>query len=77
MLASSARGEQPLPTVTQLKELLLALDYKLNRAGFAESLAGWGIWFTHHPSITADEQQALALRMAASPEETKQLAKAL
>ena len=77
MLANSARGEQPLPTVTQLKELLLALDHKLNRTGFTETLAGWGLWFGSHPSISLEEQESLALPIAASPEETKQLVKAL
>ena len=77
MLTSSARGEQPLPTVTQLKELLLALDYKLNRTGFAASLVGWGLFFTNHPLISAEEQTALSLQMAASPDETKHLVRAL
>lgn len=43
LIANSALSQQLLPTVTQLKDLLNALDYKLNRAGFAEHLAGWSI----------------------------------
>jgi len=76
MLASSAQEKQPLPTVTQLKDLLSALDYKLNRAGFAESLAGWGIWFTNNPLLSEEERKALGLQIAASPEEVDQLVKA-
>ncbi|KAI9877850.1 MAG: hypothetical protein M1830_002653 [Pleopsidium flavum] len=79
MLANSAQDKkkQPLPTVMQLKDLLSALDHKLNRAGFAESLAGWGIWFTNNPLLSAEERTALGLQIAASPEEVEQLVKAL
>jgi hypothetical protein len=75
MLASSAQEKQPLPTVTQLKDLLSALDYKLNRAGFAESLAGWEFGSRTIP-CSQRRRKALGLQIAASPEQVDQLVKA-
>lgn len=51
MIRSSAGADQLLPTVRQLKELLLALEYKLNRVGFADSILGWGTFLTNHPLV--------------------------
>jgi predicted nucleotidyltransferase len=41
MITSSAGQNQELPTVPQLQELLSAVEYKVNRTGFAESIIGW------------------------------------
>lgn len=54
MITSSAADGQLHPTTTQLRDLLGALEPKLNRTGFAESVVGWEIFITGHPSV-ADE----------------------
>jgi hypothetical protein len=58
MIKNSARDKQFVPTVIQLKNILIALDYKLNRAGFLESLVGWAIWYENNPLLSEDERRA-------------------
>jgi hypothetical protein len=51
MITSSAGRGQILPTTTQLRDLLAALEYKLNRTGFAQSVLGWETFMTEHPEV--------------------------
>src|ERR1700722_1525373 len=51
MMTSSKGHDQLLPTTKQLKDLLAALEHKLNRTGFAESIVGWETFMTEHPKI--------------------------
>lgn len=46
LLDQSSPQTQLLPTVQQLKHLLTALETKIGRAGFADSLLGWHLWVT-------------------------------
>lgn len=46
LLDQSSPQSQLLPTVQQLKHLLTALESKIARAGFADSLVGWHLWVT-------------------------------
>lgn len=46
LLDQSSPQTQLLPTVQQLKHLLTALETKIARAGFADSLLGWHLWVT-------------------------------
>ena len=77
LIANSARSQQLLPTVTQLKDLLNVLDYKLNRAGFAEHLAGWSIWFISNPLFSNAQKDALRTLTAPSAAEMIELVKAV
>ena len=46
LLDQSSPQSQLLPTVQLLKHLLTALESKIGRAGFADSLVGWHLWVT-------------------------------
>jgi hypothetical protein len=54
MITSSAGQNQELPTVPQLQELLSAVEYKVNRTGFAESIIGWETYLTEHPDVSEE-----------------------
>jgi hypothetical protein len=77
LIAHSARNRDLLPTVTQIKHLLNALDYKLNRAGFAENLAGWSIWFIKNPLLSESQKEAFRTLTAPSAAETVELVKVI
>ncbi|ORY10159.1 hypothetical protein BCR34DRAFT_567224 [Clohesyomyces aquaticus] len=51
MITSSAARGQILPSTSQLQHLLVALEHKLNRIGFAESVIGWETFITEHPAV--------------------------
>jgi hypothetical protein len=51
MIISSAGRGQILPTTTQLRDLLAALEHKLNRAGLAQNVLGWETFLTGHPEL--------------------------
>lgn len=57
MVRSSAGAGQLLPTARQLKELLVALEYKLNRVGFSDSIMGWGTYLANHPLVGDEFRQ--------------------
>jgi hypothetical protein len=57
MIRASATKNQYFPSTRQLKELLLALEYKLCRVGFADSVTEWEIFFL---KIIADEAPELS-----------------
>jgi hypothetical protein len=77
MISQSARDQQFLPTVIQLKDLLNVIEYKLVRAGFAESLAGWTIWFANNPLLEDGERMAMDAQRTPSADEVEQLVNAL
>ena len=77
MIKNSARDSQFLPTVIQLKDLLIALDHKLNRAGFVESLVGWTTWLENNPLLPDGERQLAARQHPPSPAEVCALVHAL
>lgn len=51
MITSSVGRGQILPTTTQLRDLLAALEHKLNRAGLAQNVLGWETFLTGHPEL--------------------------
>src|SRR6202044_3762067 len=51
MIISSAGRGQILPTTTQLRDLLAALEHKLNRTGLAQNVLGWETFLTGHPEL--------------------------
>ncbi|KIW14572.1 hypothetical protein PV08_07356 [Exophiala spinifera] len=50
MINATSRSDQLMPTVFQIRDLINALDYKLRRLQFAESLAGWEHYMATHTS---------------------------
>ena len=48
LITETATDRTILPTVHQLKQLMHALDYRLARSGFADTVLGYGIWLDHH-----------------------------
>ena len=77
MIKDSARDSQFLPTVIQLKDLLMALDHKLNRAGFVESLVGWTTWLENNPLLPDAERQFVGMQHPPSPAEVSALVRAM
>ena len=51
MITTSAAGNQLSPTVVQIQELLRAIEYKVNRAGFADLILGWEAFLADHALI--------------------------
>ena len=65
MLTSSASLHQLLPTVLQLRDLVGALEYKMNRAGFADLVLKWHLRLVaEYPQIGQAYWQDLDLTKA-------------
>ncbi|KAL8407189.1 hypothetical protein RB596_009715 [Gaeumannomyces avenae] len=57
MLSNSAADSTQLPTLRQLRDLLLALEPRCQTAGFADSVHGWGLLVALDRSRRADITQ--------------------
>ena len=77
MMAETASERQLLPTVSHLRDLLNVLEYKLVRTGFAESAAGWGIWFNSNSLLSDGHKILVSMQTAPQQQELTELIKAL
>lgn len=48
MLISTARDKTLVPTVRQVQQLLLSIEPRCHRSGFADDVAGWQLLLTRH-----------------------------
>ena len=48
MIKATSSDEQLFPTVIQMQTLIKALEYKLNKLGFSDSIAGWESYIDAH-----------------------------
>jgi hypothetical protein len=44
LITETAMDRKLIPTSQQLKQLIHALEYRLSKSGFPDSVLGWGIW---------------------------------
>ncbi|KAK6386135.1 hypothetical protein LTS17_001710 [Exophiala oligosperma] len=68
MINATSRSDQLMPTVFQIRDLMNALEYKLRRLQFAESVAGWENYISTHSTWPKESASFFSQRQHPTPE---------